>query len=570
MTINIIKDQIEIFLKSPEPEVMAIKGAWGVGKTYSWNKFLDEFKAKNSLSLSQYSYISLFGINSLESFKQAIFENSIRNDLIGKENFTETIVENKLATLASKSRKVQNAIKSLPLVRNFSTTIESIAYYSINKTLICIDDLERKGKDLEVKDVMGLISQLKEQKNCKIIILLNDGEEGMQDYLAYKEKVIDLELEYNPTPHECASIAFPNNDYNSVHLREFSEKLNIKNIRVLKKIERLVNKTTPILSEFEDGVKYQAIQTLVLFCWSYYCSNKSNNIPDFKFTTKSTYKSMVNKEENEESEKEDAWVRILEKYGFFVADDFDQVLAKSVLQGFIPEVELLEQARILNKKFIANISEQSFTEAWNFYHDNFDDNADEVAIKLSSSLIANAKHVSAINLNGTITLLRQLDKNQLANETIDKYIELRGDTPEIFNLKNIMSIGFSSDITDTEIREKFAKKYNDLSINEPIQSILQRLSSQRGHSEKDLKVLNSTTAEEYYSLFKNTKGFDLTNQIRACLDIGRATARPNEPSDLHQNVCIALKTIASESKINELRVKRFNIPQDLLAELPTL
>lgn len=167
MTTDIIKDQVEIFLKSPEPEVMAIKGAWGVGKTYSWNKFLDEFKANDSLSLSQYSYISLFGINSLDSFKQAIFENTIQSDLIGKENFTETIVENKFATLLSKSRKMKETIKSLPLINNFSTTIESIAYYSINKTLICIDDLERKGKNLELKDVMGLISQLKEQKNAK-------------------------------------------------------------------------------------------------------------------------------------------------------------------------------------------------------------------------------------------------------------------------------------------------------------------------------------------------------------------------------------------------------------------
>lgn len=279
---------------------------------------------------------------------------------------------------------------------------------------------------------------------------------------------------------------------------------------------------------------------------------------------------MVNKVEDEESKKEDAWDRILETYDFFVADAFDQVLAKSVLQGFIPEVELLEQAHLLNKKFIANASEQSFTKAWNFYHDNFNDNADAVTSKLSSSLIANAKHVSAINLNGTITLFRQLDKNKLASETIDKYIELWSDTPEVFDLNNSMSMAFSSDITDTEIREKFANKYSSLLISEPIQSILQRLSSQRGHSEKDLRVLNSTTAEEYYSLFKNPEGHNLTNQIRACLDIGRANARPDKPSALYQNVCIALKKIASKNKINELRVKRFNIPQDLLAGLPTL
>jgi Cdc6-like AAA superfamily ATPase len=41
MSINVIKSQIEKFLATDTPEVIAIKGAWGVGKTYSWKKFVD-------------------------------------------------------------------------------------------------------------------------------------------------------------------------------------------------------------------------------------------------------------------------------------------------------------------------------------------------------------------------------------------------------------------------------------------------------------------------------------------------------------------------------------------------
>ena len=75
MSVKVIKDQIFQFLSSDEPEVMAIKGEWGVGKTFSWKKFLKDASSEDKISLDRYSYVSLFGINSLEAFKYSIFEN---------------------------------------------------------------------------------------------------------------------------------------------------------------------------------------------------------------------------------------------------------------------------------------------------------------------------------------------------------------------------------------------------------------------------------------------------------------------------------------------------------------
>jgi len=44
MSLEIVKKEIFRFLESDTPEVLAIKGAWGVGKTYTWNKFILEAK----------------------------------------------------------------------------------------------------------------------------------------------------------------------------------------------------------------------------------------------------------------------------------------------------------------------------------------------------------------------------------------------------------------------------------------------------------------------------------------------------------------------------------------------
>lgn len=37
---------------------MAIKGEWGVGKTFSWNKFIKEVGSEKKIRLERYSYVS--------------------------------------------------------------------------------------------------------------------------------------------------------------------------------------------------------------------------------------------------------------------------------------------------------------------------------------------------------------------------------------------------------------------------------------------------------------------------------------------------------------------------------
>ena len=66
MSIEIVKDQIRRFLSSNEPEVICIGGRWGVGKTYAWKKYLKDAHDEADIALKRYSYVSLFGVNSLD------------------------------------------------------------------------------------------------------------------------------------------------------------------------------------------------------------------------------------------------------------------------------------------------------------------------------------------------------------------------------------------------------------------------------------------------------------------------------------------------------------------------
>jgi KAP-like P-loop domain-containing protein len=91
VSIELVENEIRRFLSTPEPETICVSGHWGVGKTFAWNLYLKEAQTKNKIALKRYSYVSLFGINSLDELKYAVFENSLKTSEIGITPSLETL-----------------------------------------------------------------------------------------------------------------------------------------------------------------------------------------------------------------------------------------------------------------------------------------------------------------------------------------------------------------------------------------------------------------------------------------------------------------------------------------------
>ncbi len=193
MSIKLVRNQINKFLGSETPEVLAVRGEWGVGKTFTWNKFLEDAKNEGRIALKRYAYVSLFGCNSLDNLKLKIFEQVIDTSTIGVKPNIETF--RKSIESLTVGRKILKFIPSLPSFKNanLSLLLDSFAFLSLNKIIICIDDVERKGDNFKIRDLLGFISLLKEQKDCKIIIILNSeplNNSEDNDLRIYREKVI--------------------------------------------------------------------------------------------------------------------------------------------------------------------------------------------------------------------------------------------------------------------------------------------------------------------------------------------------------------------------------------------
>src|SRR5262249_2815855 len=142
-------------------------------------------------------------------------------------------------------RKLTRIAQSIPVVKNLigGDATSLVSFMTIRDQIICIDDLERRGKQLDVGDVLGLISYLREQRNCKVVLILNDEQLEGDDLRAFRkniEKVVDVSLVYEPTSEQSVRIAITATDDSSHKVAERCTALGITNIRVIKRIARFV------------------------------------------------------------------------------------------------------------------------------------------------------------------------------------------------------------------------------------------------------------------------------------------------------------------------------------------
>ena len=561
MSLDNVRRELRRFLGSDDPEVLVLKGAWGVGKTYTWNKILKETQNSGGVRLKKYSYVSLFGINSLDSFKFAIFEQQIGTNLIGTEPSLETFKTSTSDVVSSLSKKSVHLIQELPFVKNIAPALESIAFLSLAKTLVCVDDFERKGSELSARDVLGLLSALKEQKKCKIVLVLNDSsfeEESLKEYGKYKEKVVDIELSFNPSSAECVDIALDSAAPLTTKLREYVVQLKINNIRIIKKIERLAEMLGSALAKYEKEVLYQALNSLVLFAWSYYAKDEQVPSPDY---LKNIGYRMYGLDEKEVSDQEKLWQSILAEYNYQTTDEFDLVIAKMVETGYADENVLNEQAQILNERVIAGKSDSSFEEAWHRYHDSFGtDDDDEVLQGIYDSFKKNTKYITPGSLNGTVKLFRDLNRNEQADEMIEHYIKARKDEKKLFDLEEY---AFAGDLDDQVIIDRFRTINEEARERKTLKEALKVIAGKDSWGGDDAEVLANASVDEYFNLFKSERGRHLSVWVNACLKFGRFANASERDKQIARKATEALQRIARESRLNARRVAKYGVRIDV-------
>lgn len=564
MSVKLVKEEIAKFLSRREPEVLCIRGKWGVGKTHTWAKQVEAAQQARTIKLPRYSYVSLFGVNSLDELKFAIFENVITLSEGIKKPDLETL--DAFISKFGSWRKLTKIAQSLPVVRTLvgADATSLVSFMTIRDQVICIDDLERRGQRLDVSDVLGLISYLREQRNCKVALILNDEQlegEAKQTFEENLEKVADVSLVYEPLPADSVEIAITGTDDTSRHVADRCIALGITNIRVIKRIIRFVDAIKLLLADYDEEVFKAAVGSIILFSWSH---DQPKEAPSLAFLKGKTQDKFGLQRKEEMPPNEAAWNSLLDAYGYMWTEELDLVLMEGVCDGYFDPERIKKAARAVYEKVLATKADGSYEQAWRRYHDSFADDQDEVLDGLYASFMKNFKYITPTNLNGTVSLFKELGRPEQAKEMLDRYMANRNEDREFFDLAESL---FSDTVTDPDVRAAFNEKAAQLEEKRDLTGIM--LSIKDGWDDDRIHALATAPIEEYRKAFKSHSGAELRRMLANVFQFDRIANASDAMREITRRAREALKLIGAESPINARRVSRFGVKIEQAAERRT-
>lgn len=273
---NLSKRLLEL-INNEDNFAIALVGEWGIGKTHFWNEFYKE----NHLSFEtkKYAYVSLFGIDSLESLK---FEIALKTYSTGQEkdnlSYLKTGFKKILENVNFSDLEVSGVTLSVSK-GIISSTLSSM----VNDTVICIDDIERVSDKLDVKDVMGLINHLNLEKNCKIIVLL-DQARAKEQFIEYKEKVFDDVLVLDESLTVIRKIV---DDKVFDVYKSFYTTTGVKNLRFYQRVDKIYKLFIKSFSNLSETSNKQILRFILVIRMMYDMPHMIDTDLDFNFFIKS-------------------------------------------------------------------------------------------------------------------------------------------------------------------------------------------------------------------------------------------------------------------------------------------
>jgi len=216
-------------------KTILINGEWGIGKTYLIN---DKY-VNNPNSGYKVIYASLFGINSISELNSYILEKI--NTFLG--------IISKGYTKLLGGRDIGFFGLSIPLPE-FETNIRNSLSKKAKKEkiLVIIDDIERKSKNIDINELMGLFESISKIKNLNLILISNVNKMEKLDkdkFETFKEKIVEKTYNINTyskiaEQNIISNKLSKNEEFYEKVLEKFN-KLDIKNLRTLEKCLDFIN-----------------------------------------------------------------------------------------------------------------------------------------------------------------------------------------------------------------------------------------------------------------------------------------------------------------------------------------
>ncbi|WP_290972417.1 hypothetical protein [Hydrogenophaga sp.] len=570
MTLEVVQVRLDKLIATETPKVAMLTGDWGSGKTYQWKQALNR-AAKNGVR-PRYAYVSLFGLTSLAEVRKRIAEEVISAVRLPDRSTVGEVVEREAIGL--KPMQIIKLLPVIPYLGKLESLAQELSFAAVRNAVICIDDLERAPSSLRNADVLGLASFLKEERNCRVLLISNQKKlSGVaKDELAtYLEKVVDETVDFAPTPEEACVVALgvAPAEVGRI-LTERLVRLGVSNIRVIGRLGTHAEDLAKIVRGLHPNVLSDLVNTLALFGVAHFIPQ--NDFPTTEYLLgygTADWEKYFNKEKREEEQteqekREAGWDKVIASYGYETTSPLDREIYAGITSGFFRDDAIRSLSEELSQQIEAGGRTEAFNDAIHRFWWGVDDSRAAFGQLLDTTNAALGL-ISASELHSVYEVLLELEGIDAATKLLNQFIAANHDRRGA--LTPSKDFGEKYDATFTAALDAEVARHK-----EPVdlEKTLDSIEFNRGWNPKDLTKIAEANFDAIVPLLTGAKDNRLfAHRLTTLLKFGER-GETAEEKNVREKTIAWLKEFAATDPISDLRVRRF-LPADLppLAPAPS-
>lgn len=540
-----------------------LTGDWGSGKTYQWKQALQR-AAKKGIH-PRYAYVSLFGLTSLTEVRKRITEEVISS--IRLPNRSDTVGEAvEAGSIGLKPMQILKILPVIPYLGKLESLAQELSFAMVKNAVICFDDLERAPTSLRIADVFGLASFLKEERNCRVLLVSNQkrlGVEAKDELRTYLEKVVEETVDFAPTPEEACVVALGEEPSEAGNiLRERLVRLGVSNIRVISRLGALADELATIVDGLHSNVLTDVINTLALFGVAHFIPR--NDFPTTEYLLRygtadwnSFFQQEKKQEEKTEQEqRESDWDKLIAGYGYSETTTLDKEVYSGITAGFFRDNFVRGLSEELSQRIEGGSREEAFYDAsyrfwWGVGDSKFA--LEELVEKTKAAL----NLINASELHRIYKVLLDLNQPDAATGLLNQFIAVNQDRRGALALSDVY--GEKYDATFKAVLETEAAR-----VKEPLDlaKVLDAIDFSHSWNPEDITTIAEANFDEIVLLLTGAKEKPLfAHRLTTLLKIGEQKDATEKEKKLRENTIEWLRTFAAIDPISALRVRRF-LPAD--------
>ncbi|WP_250537046.1 hypothetical protein [Caballeronia sp. AZ10_KS36] len=562
MTLEIVQSRLDRLLAGKTPKVAMLTGDWGSGKTYQWKQALERSTRKGAPP--RYAYVSLFGLTSLAEVRKRLTEevmSAIR--LPGRSDTVGDAIEG--GAIGLKPMQILKILPVIPYLGKLESLAQELSFATVRNAVICFDDLERAPSSLRLADVFGLASFLKEERNCRVLLISNQkklGNDAKDEFSMYLEKVVEETVDFAPTPEEACVVALgaePNPA--GKLLAERFIRLGVSNIRVISRLGALADDLAAIVTDLHPNVLADVISTLALFGVAHFIPRK--DVPTVEYLLayggdewpKYFHNEKKREEQTEQEKRESDWDELIEGYGYSETSPLDKEIYAGIASGFFREEAVRTLAEDLSQRIDAGSRKASFDAALHRFWWGVGDSKKALEHLLETTMAA-LDQIAASQLYSVYEVLLNLQGNGAATRLLDQFIAANQNRQAA--LAPSEHFGEKYDATFKAVLEAEVAR---LKAPVDLAKTLDAIQFNRGWNPEDLTTIAEAKFEDILPLLTCANDDKLfARRLITLLKFGER-GQTAEEKNVREQTIEWLKKFAETDPISALRVRRF-LPED--------